>query len=180
MYLIFDTETTGLPRNFKAPISDVENWPRVVQIAWQLHDDDGRLVEHNDFLIQPEGFNIPYGSEKIHGISTELAQKQGVDLNEVLNSFEEALKKADYIVGHNLKFDVNVWGCEFFRMQRDTDWTNFPVLDTCTETTATLCQIKGGKGGRFKLPTLSELHQQLFGEPFETYGLNESNVPMLC
>ena len=68
MYLIFDTETTGLPRNFKAPISDVENWPRVVQIAWQLHDDEGRLIEHNDFLIQPDGYNIPYGSEQIHGI----------------------------------------------------------------------------------------------------------------
>ena len=167
MYLIFDTETTGLPRNFKAPISDVENWPRVVQIAWQLHDDEGRLIEHNDFLIQPDGFNIPYGSEQIHGISTELAQQKGHGLNEVLNSFEKAVEKADFIVGHNLTFDVNVWGCEFFRTERNTDWINLPVLDTCSETTANLCKLKGGKGGRFKLPTLSELHQQLFGEPFQ-------------
>ena len=27
MYLIFDTETTGLPKNFKAPITDTDNWP---------------------------------------------------------------------------------------------------------------------------------------------------------
>ena len=81
MYLIFDTETTGLPRSFKAPISDVDNWPRVVQLAWQLHADDGSLVEHKDFLIKPDGFDIPYGSEQIHGISTELASKEGIDLS---------------------------------------------------------------------------------------------------
>ena len=44
MYLVFDTETTGLPRNFDAPISDSDNWPRMVQIAWQLHDENGNLV----------------------------------------------------------------------------------------------------------------------------------------
>ena len=53
MYLIFDTETTGLPRNYKAPITDSANWPRAVQIAWQLHDQWGNLIEHQDFLIAP-------------------------------------------------------------------------------------------------------------------------------
>ncbi|MDC1361891.1 3'-5' exonuclease, partial [Crocinitomicaceae bacterium] len=102
MYLIFDTETTGLPRNFKAPISDVENWPRVIQLAWQLHDEEGKLVEHQDFLIEPEGFNIPYGSESIHGISTELAIQKGHKLLEVIDAFSVAVKKADFIVGHNV------------------------------------------------------------------------------
>jgi DNA polymerase-3 subunit alpha len=44
MYLIFDTETTGIPRNKTAPLTDFENWPRLVQIAWQLHDFDGKLL----------------------------------------------------------------------------------------------------------------------------------------
>ena len=78
MYLIFDTETTGLPRNYNAPISDSENWPRAVQIAWQLHDEKGALLEHKDFLIIPDGYTIPYDAERIHGISTELATEQGV------------------------------------------------------------------------------------------------------
>jgi len=39
-------------------------------------------------------------------------------------------------------------------------------LDTCTEHTAELCKIPGGRGGKFKLPTLTELHQYLFGAPF--------------
>jgi hypothetical protein len=53
MYLIFDTETTGLPRNFNAPITDTSNWPRVVQLAWQLHDELGNVIEHKDFLVKP-------------------------------------------------------------------------------------------------------------------------------
>ena len=77
MYLIFDTETTGLPRNWNAPITDTENWPRCIQIAWQLHDSMGDLLEQSDFLVQPEGFDIPYDAEKIHGISTDLAAEQG-------------------------------------------------------------------------------------------------------
>ncbi len=33
MYLFFDTETTGLPRNWHAPASDLANWPRLIQLA---------------------------------------------------------------------------------------------------------------------------------------------------
>ena len=58
-------------------------------------------------------------------------------------------------------------GCEFHRLQKDNDWLGIPVLDTCTETTALLCQIPGGRGGKFKLPTLSELHEHLFSDKFQ-------------
>ena len=66
MYLIFDTETTGLPKRWDAPITDTDNWPRCIQIAWQLHDGMGNLIEHQDYIITPDGFNIPYDAEKIH------------------------------------------------------------------------------------------------------------------
>src|SRR3954452_24603165 len=101
MYLVFDTETTGLPRNYNAPISDTENWPRCIQIAWQLHDDAGKLVEHQNYLVKPEGFNIPYDAEKIHGICTELAEEQGAELEAVLAEFNIALSKAKFAVGQN-------------------------------------------------------------------------------
>jgi len=166
MYLIFDTETTGLPKRWKAPISDTDNWPRCIQIAWQLHDDMGNCVEHQDYLVQPEGFNIPYDAEKIHGISTELAQEQGIPLNEVLEKFNEALGKAKFVVGQNVGFDLNIMGCEYFREDLASPLLDLPVLDTCTEKTALLCQIPGGRGGKFKLPTLTELHQHLFGKAF--------------
>ena len=46
MFLIFDTETTGLPKRWDAPISDTNNWPRIVQLAWQLHEDNGVLISN--------------------------------------------------------------------------------------------------------------------------------------
>ena len=166
MYLIFDTETTGLPKRWDAPITDTGNWPRCVQIAWQLHDGMGKLIEHQDYLIQPEGYNIPYDAERIHGISTELAQADGISLSEVLKKFNVALSKSKFIVGQNLKFDINIMGCEFHRLGIESPMNSMPVLDTCTEVTATLLQLPGGRGGKFKLPTLTELHSYLFNKPF--------------
>ncbi|MEM9680022.1 MAG: PHP domain-containing protein, partial [Bacteroidota bacterium] len=166
MYLIFDTETTGLPKRWDAPITDTDNWPRAIQIAWQLHDAMGNCIEHEDYLIRPDGFNIPYDAEKIHGISTELAQEQGVPLADVLERFNETLAKAKFVVGQNVGFDINIMGCEFFREDVANPLQELPVLDTCTEHTAELCKIPGGRGGKYKLPTLTELHEYLFNQPF--------------
>jgi DNA polymerase-3 subunit alpha len=166
MYLIFDTETTGLPANYNAPVSDTGNWPRCIQIAWQLHDSLGNLIEHQDYLVRPDGFNIPYDAERIHGISTDLASEQGIDIREVLEKFNTVLAKSKFIVGQNIGFDVNIMGSELYRMGIESPLAQMPVLDTCTEVTADLLKIPGGRGGKFKLPTLTELHGYLFGVPF--------------
>jgi DNA polymerase-3 subunit alpha len=166
MFLIFDTETTGLPKRWDAPFTDTDNWPRCIQIAWQLHDDMGKLIEHQDYLIQPDGFNIPYDAEQIHGISTALAEQRGIPIAKVLEKFNAAMAKTKFVVGQNLGFDLNIMGAEFHRLQVENPLQSLPVLDTCTENTAGLCKITGGRGGKFKLPTLTELHQYLFGEPF--------------
>jgi len=166
MYIVFDTETTGLPKNFDLPYTDTDNWPRCVQIAWQLHDANGLLLEAHDYLVRPEGYDVPFDAEKIHGISTELALSKGDAMEEVMAAFNQALGKAKFIVGQNVGFDVNVIGCEFHRLGMETNLHQMPVLDTCTEVTAGLTKIPGGRGGRFKLPNLTELHSHLFNTPF--------------
>ena len=166
MYLIFDTETTGLPKKWNAPITDSDNWPRCVQLAWQLHDSKGALISDHSYLIKPENFNIPFESEQIHGISTELANKIGVDLDEVLNKFISDLSNAGFIIGHNVKFDLNIIGAELFRINSDVNLLEKDILDTCTEMTANVCKLPGGRGGKFKFPTLIELYSFLFDESF--------------
>ncbi len=167
MYLIFDTETTGLPKNWRAPISDIDNWPRCIQIAWQVHDEMGVLLESKSYIVKPKDFDIPYESEKIHGISTELAYEEGVDLEEVLTEFNNSVSKSKFIIGHNVNFDINVIGCEFYRNNITSNIELTDVLDTCTELTAELCKLPGGRGGKFKLPTLTELHEFLFQSSFK-------------
>ena len=167
MYLIFDTETTGLPKNWRAPISDTDNWPRCVQLAWQVHDEMGNLIESKSYIVKPENFDIPFESEKIHGISTMLAEKEGVELDYLLNEFNDSISKSKFIIGHNVNFDLNVIGCEFYRRNIPSNIGLTDVLDTCTELTAELCKLPGGRGGKLKLPTLTELHEYLFGSAFQ-------------
>lgn len=167
MFLIFDTETTGLPKRWDAPITEVDNWPRVVQIAWQLHDQWGNLLEHNGLILFPDQWEIPYDAERVHGISTELARQVGRPAEEVLQKFIDALARAEVIAGHNLQFDINVTSSELYRYGFDYQHLiSKKRLDTCDEATALLTKLPGGKGGKFKFPNLTELYSYLFGETF--------------
>ena len=167
MYLIFDTETTGLPKRWNAPLTESENWPRCVQIAWQVHNIKGSIISHEDYLIQPNGFTIPFDSEKVHGISTALAKEKGIPLKQVLDNFQKAINQVEFLVGHNISFDRNIMGAEYLRGGLKDALEGKAVIDTCTEETAFLCKLAGGRGGKFKLPTLSELYYHLFKETFE-------------
>ncbi|MEX2595597.1 MAG: PHP domain-containing protein, partial [Salibacteraceae bacterium] len=166
MYLIFDTETTGRIENWKAEVSDFEAFPRVVQLAWQLHDYKGELISVKNYIIKPEGYTIPYNAEKIHGISTERAQKTGVPMAVVMDEFKKDLAETDFAVGHNIEFDMKVLGAEYARANRDDGLMEKYTLDTMRLST-NFCQLPGGRGKGFKFPTLSELNQKLFNEPID-------------
>jgi len=168
MFLIFDTETTGLPKKWNSPLTDFDNWPRAVQIAWQIHSEEGQCISNESYVIYPEGYTIPYDSQNIHGISTQLAKKIGKNINEVLQKFNDALDQSKYICGHNLNFDEKIIGSEFLRIDGKNPLKDFPRIDTCTEETASLCRLSGGRGRKYKLPTLTELHINLFGKEFES------------
>lgn len=166
MYLIFDTETTGIPHNKTAPISDLGNWPRVIQLAWQLHDHKGKLVSRQNLIIQPDGFNIPYKAEQIHGISTRRALADGHPLNSVLNLFMADVAQTSLLVGHNIEFDISILGAELIRQNfHIEELLKLEKVDTGIVSTE-FCQLSGGPGGRLKMPRLVELHEKLFGKDF--------------
>ena len=169
MYLIFDTETTGLPQNWKAPLTDFDNWPRLVQLAWQVHDLEGKLVDVKNYIIKPEGFDIPFNASKIHGISTERALQEGMPLLEVLEIFMQDIEKAKFVVGHNISFDNSIVGCEFLRKSIPNLLQSIPAIDTKNDATD-FCKIPGGRGGKFKWPSLTELHEKLFESTFSDEG----------
>ncbi len=166
MFLIFDTETTGLPKSYTAPLDDFENWPNLVQLAWQIHDESGELIEAKSYIIKPEGFVIPWGSEKIHGISTERANKEGYPVEFVLDEFNKALDKIQTNVGHNLEFDNKIVGSEMVRHSIATTLFEKNSVDTQHKST-NFCALPGGRGGNFKWPKLEELHVKLFNESFD-------------
>jgi DNA polymerase-3 subunit epsilon len=164
MYLFFDTETTGLPRNWKAPVTDVHNWPRMVQIAWLVYDRWGTLVEAKDFIIKPEGYTIPADVAKVHGITTERAIAEGDDLLDVLTQFNTQVNKAKFMVAHNMSFDEKIIGAEFIRKNIKSMFLDKDKICTMNAST-NYCKIPGPYG--FKWPKLSELHIKLFGNDFQ-------------
>lgn len=165
IYLVFDTETTGLPKNWNAPITDTDNWPRVIQLSWSIHDDAGNELEHNDILIKPDGFEIPKETSDIHGITTEKALNEGIPLKEAIDIFNAAIKKSNVLIAHNISFDEKVMGCEFYRLKM-----NNPIemkAKICTkEASVDYCKIPG-RNGRYSWASLNDLYKILFNEIFD-------------
>jgi DNA polymerase III subunit epsilon len=164
MYLFFDTETTGLPRKWKAPVTDLNNWPRLVQLAYLYYDRNGNKISGGDFIIKPEGFTIPKDASRVHGISTERALREGQSIITVLQHFNSLIEQATYLVAHNMSFDEKIVGAEFLRngMKNSIQSKN----KICTmERTTIFCAINGPYG--YKWPKLSELHYKLFRTGFE-------------
>lgn len=163
-YLIFDTETTGLPKNYKAPITDLNNWPRLVQIAWRHCDNSGNILSDSNYIVKPQGFTIPKDAENVHGISTETAINGGIDLKVVLDEFAGAMERSDFLVAHNMNFDERIVGAEFLRADLKNRLTDIQKICTM-EMSTKYCKLPGPYG--YKWPSLSELHCELFDEDFD-------------
>ncbi len=162
MYLFFDVETAGQPKNWKAPHTDTFNWPRMVRIAWIVFNEERKPTALHNYIIKPEGFEIPIESEQIHKISTAVAAMEGTKLEEVLNKFAEDVKKVKYVVAHNLHHDENVLGAEFAR--KGIEHQLFLAERYCIMREGTyFCRLKG-RGGKYKWPKLNELYLKLFGK----------------
>jgi DNA polymerase III epsilon subunit-like protein len=164
MYLFFDTETTGLPKSWKAPVTDLNNWPRLVQLAFLLYDNNGNKISSGDFIIKPEGFTIPSNASRVHGITTERALREGEQLSAVLIQFDGLIQQADWLVAHNMSFDEKILGAEFLRNKMNNPIPNKSKICTMEKTTI-FCAINGPYG--YKWPKLSELHYKLFRTNFE-------------
>lgn len=164
MFLIFDTETTGLPKNYKAPLTDFANWPRLVQLAWQCHDHAGKFLFAKNYVVKPNGFVIPGRiARKLHHITTRKAHEIGRDIDFVLREFATDVQNATLLVGHNIGFDLNIVGCEFLRRGMENVLAKANTL--CTQKSSTeFCGII--RDGKPKWPNLTELHRKLFGTPF--------------
>jgi DNA polymerase III epsilon subunit-like protein len=164
MYLFFDTETTGLPKNWKAPVSDLNNWPRLVQLAFLHYDENGNKIDGREYIIRPEGFTIPAEASRIHGITTEKAEREGHDLKVVLKEFYDYVGQAEYLVAHNMSFDEKILGAELLRNGMPN--CILSKMKICTMQGSTdFCRIEGPYG--YKWPKLSELHYKLFGTGFD-------------
>lgn len=164
MTIIFiDTETTGLPTSMAISPAKFNHWPRLVEIGWAITDSKGVILKDFNYIIRPEGYQIL--NSNIHGITTEKAYKEGVELKEALTFLRQDLMHADLCVAHNVIFDMNVLAAAEYRT------FNFAIADKvpwfCTkEGTANILKIPRPPGhtyeSEYKWPSLQELLFHLF------------------
>ena len=168
--LFFDTETTGLPPKgmYNASPTCTDIWPRMVQLAWIVTNQEGKILKRRSEIIYPDGFTIPQEATDVHGITTERARREGKPLREVLDDFAKDLVNAKQIVCHNVEFDQHIVGAELYRMDMDYQ----ALMDKpsiCTMLSSTnFCAIPNPNGyDDYKWPKLSELYRKLFNRDFE-------------
>ena len=160
-YLFFDTETTGLPKNYKAPYTDLDNWPRVVQLSW-LVSENSEIIKESDNIVKVN-FPIPEASSKVHGITNEVSEAKGKPLNNILAEFLNDVQEADFLICHNLSFDMAIVQSELLRADLNPE-LNKKMF--CTMKSAVqYCKLPGNYG--FKWPKLEELYNICFQEKLE-------------
>ena len=183
--LVFDTETTGLPETKIICQETLSKWPYIVQLSCIIYDDEKNdIVESKDYIIKiPSKINISDESSKIHGITNEISQTNGLDIKNVLVELFDLFRSSDIIIGHNILFDLNMIRVELLRIiyyhndyliekeKLEKFKLNLHYLNNlkniyCTlQESINLCNIQGiSKLGKpyLKYPKLIELHQKLF------------------
>jgi hypothetical protein len=118
--LIVDTETRGLPLDYNASFQDVGNWPRIIELAWELCWENGETIRKRNDLVKPEGWRIPEKqffldkgcTEEVaiekskfwteHGFSQAESEAKGIPMPELLTELALAMNEADVLICHNL------------------------------------------------------------------------------
>ena len=170
--LIFDTETTGLPEGRDISVISTHLWPHILQLAYILYDTDSNLIlDRMDSIIKIKNeVRISEESIKIHKITKEICNEQGIDIKNALYKFNEVLLQTDVLIGHNLKFDKNILIVEFLRNKiiHNFNPKNIPIPSFCTmENGKAICQLTyKTRDGRIipKYPKLLELFKHFFNE----------------
>ena len=184
--LIFDCETTGLPRHRRVDIKNTCDWPFIVQLSWIVFDTSrNKLDKMRDEVVHlPQGLGICKESIRIHGITNEKMLREGVNIKSLLKEFIKDAKQCTILIAHNIDFDRKVIIVEQIRNNmRETCWLyNLRKKEYCTMKEGVLScniMIKDKYTGKMKLkfPKLSELHKHQFGTI--PSGLHNSLVDIL-
>ena len=136
-------------------------FPHVVQFSWGLFTEAGECKIMKDYIIKPDGWGMN-GSDRIHGITYERANQEGVDIKTVLQEYKHDIDNhCCKLVCHNLDFDKNVVLGEFLRHGMCLNG----VGEFCTmKNTMNHCRITPKVRGEYKWPTLAQLYRHCFNE----------------
>lgn len=98
---VFDTETTGIETDTS----------RIVSATLALLGPAGEVLERYDWLLDP-GVEIPDSAVRVHGISTEVARKSGIDaavgVKQITERIAEMIDRGLPLVVYNAPYDLTL------------------------------------------------------------------------
>lgn len=195
-YLVFDTETTGLPPRKTDKIysmfdrecypdyedKEASNHCRLVSISWAVYNINNTTpIFQRYHVIKPDNFIIPEKSTDIHGITTDFALKNGIDIHTMFNELDKDIAEVNLRVAHNFLFDKYIIGSEMYRNYKDDlldRWDRIPSYCTLVNS-MTKFSFGNTKYGYPKPPKLSELYYKLYDKQFEG-AHNAYNDTKIC
>lgn len=183
--LVFDTETNGLPKQYKVPYTDLENWPVILQIAWTILDlPTKKYISSSNYLVKPAGEIVwDESAERIHKISQSKIQTSGRPFSEILQKWKNDITQVDAIVAHNLQFDKNVFFAECMRSRLDPTTLWCPNEICSMLSTIHVCKLKSTYAtseNSYKWPKLIELYQYLFPDREDPLNLHDAAGDVRC
>lgn len=111
--LAFDTETTGI-LEFRSPRNSPSQ-PDMVQLGCVLFDDEtGKEYAAVDVTVLPTVV-LSAESIAIHGKDKLLLDRIGIPRRSAVSVFHGLLTKADFILAHNLNFDLGILHVAYLR-----------------------------------------------------------------
>ena len=178
--MVIDTETTGLPPRNEDPIN-YKKWRdcRIVQFAYRLYnvnDSNEHILTANDcVIIKPDGFLIPQFSAKIHSITTEIANKEGITIHQMFKKIQRVItdNSIDVLVAHNMDFDNNVVLSEMYRYEMHQLAEKWSAINK-------LCTMKEYSDPNKKWSKLSELYKEIFNKEPDIPLHSADNDAQLC
>ena len=153
--LIFDTETTGLPKTREPAFKGENNWPHMVSIAWTVIDSDMKELRSEYHIVKPR-WTIPEDSIAIHGITQEKAEAEGKPLSTIMQLFLET--EHDKMVAHNMNFDYNVL-VNAFLWDLKMVTPDFKPRYCTMEFMRSIMRLPAANNRGYKNPKLSELYE---------------------
>ena len=182
-FLVFDTETTGLPKSKHASPEETYLFPYVVQLSWLVFDSGiNKVTALKDKIIRlPNNIRIPQKTIDIHGITNERMLEEGEPIDAVLDSFMRDVSSCTYLIGHNLSFDKTMIEVECVR-NKHKRLSDYRKISFCTmKQSKNVCCIEKKnyytKKMEYKYPKLIELHKHLFATTPE--NLHNSLIDVL-
>ncbi len=174
MYLLFDVSTNGKPKNWKAHYTDTFSWPKLLHLTWLLYDEKGKLSEQANHVIKPMATELDESALKRAGLTEEQLEKEGVPIQKALEEFCTAVEKTQFIFAFNMQYSENVVMAELYRSSMNHKFMLSERFCLMRESTY-FCRIPG-QDGKFKWPSLTQLHKKIYNVGYEGAGNAQKDI----